>query len=47
MNNNVPMDYHGALGVLRTIVRRPDAILVNERQHARSRARHHRRISAA
>jgi len=31
MNNNVPMDYHGALGVLRTIVKeRPDAILVNE-----------------
>jgi oxalyl-CoA decarboxylase len=30
-NNNVPMDYHGALGVLRTIVKeRPDAILVNE-----------------
>jgi oxalyl-CoA decarboxylase len=31
MNNNNPMDYHGALGVLRTIVKeRPDAILVNE-----------------
>ncbi len=31
MNNNVPMDYHGALGVLRTIVKeRPEAILVNE-----------------
>jgi len=31
MNNNDPMDYHGALGVLRTIVKeRPDAILVNE-----------------
>jgi oxalyl-CoA decarboxylase len=31
MNNNSPMDYHGALGVLRTIVmERPDAILVNE-----------------
>jgi oxalyl-CoA decarboxylase len=31
MNNNSPMDYHGALGVLRAIVReRPDAILVNE-----------------
>jgi oxalyl-CoA decarboxylase len=30
-NNNVPMDYHGALGVLRTIItERPDAILVNE-----------------
>jgi oxalyl-CoA decarboxylase len=31
MNNNSPMNYHGALGVLRTIVKeRPDAILVNE-----------------
>lgn len=31
MNNNVPMDYHGALGVLRTIIaERPDAILINE-----------------
>jgi oxalyl-CoA decarboxylase len=31
MNNNVPMDYHGALGVLRTIIKeRPDAILINE-----------------
>ena len=31
MNNNSPMDYHGALGVLRTIIKeRPDAILVNE-----------------
>jgi len=31
MNNNVPMDYHGALGVLRTVIKeRPDAILVNE-----------------
>ena len=31
MNNNSPMDYHGALGVLRTIVKeRPDAMLVNE-----------------
>ena len=30
-NNNVPMDFHGALGVLRTIIaERPDAILVNE-----------------
>jgi oxalyl-CoA decarboxylase len=34
-NNNVPMDYHGALGVLRTVVReRPDAILVNEGANA-------------
>ncbi|CAN5322868.1 oxalyl-CoA decarboxylase [soil metagenome] len=31
MNNNDPMDYHGALGVLRTVIKeRPDAILVNE-----------------
>ena len=30
-NNNVPMDYHGALGVLRNIIAdRPDAVLVNE-----------------
>jgi oxalyl-CoA decarboxylase len=30
-NNNVPMDYQGALGALRTIIaERPDAILVNE-----------------
>ena len=35
MNNNTPMDYHGALGVLRTIVKeRPDAILVNEGANA-------------
>ena len=31
MNNNSPMDYHGALGVLRQIVKeRPDAMFVNE-----------------
>ena len=31
MNNNNPMDYHGALGVLRTVIKeRPDTILVNE-----------------
>ena len=30
-NNNNPMDYHGALGALRTIIKdRPDTILVNE-----------------
>jgi oxalyl-CoA decarboxylase len=35
MNNNSPMDYHGALGVLRQIVKeRPDAILVNEGANA-------------
>ena len=31
MNNKSPMDYHGALGALRKIIKeRPDAILVNE-----------------
>jgi oxalyl-CoA decarboxylase len=31
MKNSAPMDYHGALGALRTIIKeRPDAILVNE-----------------
>ena len=31
MNNTSPMDYHGALGALRSVVKeRPDAILVNE-----------------
>jgi oxalyl-CoA decarboxylase len=31
MTNSAPMDYYGALGVLKTIVKeRPDAILVNE-----------------
>src|SRR5467141_1947171 len=31
MKNSVPMDFHGALGALRTVVKeRPDAILVNE-----------------
>ncbi len=31
MNNSAPMDFHSALGVLRTIIKeRPDAILVNE-----------------
>ncbi|MDP6391285.1 MAG: oxalyl-CoA decarboxylase [Alphaproteobacteria bacterium] len=35
VNNNVPMDYHAALGVLRTIIKeRPDAILVNEGANA-------------
>ncbi len=30
-NQNVPMDYHGALGALRTVIKdRPDTILVNE-----------------
>ncbi|WP_236960347.1 oxalyl-CoA decarboxylase [Methylobacterium durans] len=31
LKNSAPMDFHGALGVLRTIIKeRPDAILVNE-----------------
>jgi len=31
MNNSVPMDFHSALGALRTVIKeRPDAILVNE-----------------
>jgi oxalyl-CoA decarboxylase len=31
MKNSAPMDYHGALGALRTVVKeRPDAILINE-----------------
>jgi oxalyl-CoA decarboxylase len=35
MNNNSPMDYHGALGVLKQIVKeRPDAMLVNEGANA-------------
>ncbi len=30
-NNNVPMDYHGALGALRNIIKeRPEVVLVNE-----------------
>ncbi len=34
-NKNMPMDYHGALGALRTIIKeRPDAILVNEGANA-------------
>lgn len=35
MNNAVPMDYYGALGVIRSVVKeRPDAILVNEGANA-------------
>ena len=35
MNNNDPMDYHSALGVLRTIIKdRPNAMLVNEGANA-------------
>ena len=40
MNNNSPMDYHGALGVLRTVIaERPDTILVNEGANALDLAR--------
>jgi len=40
MKNSAPMDYYGALGVLRTIVKeRPDAILVNEGANALDLAR--------
>jgi oxalyl-CoA decarboxylase len=40
MNNNSPMDYHGALGVLKNIVKeRPDALLVNEGANALDLAR--------
>src|SRR5216683_1200201 len=40
MNNASPMDYHGAIGALRTIVNeRPDAILVNEGAHTLDLAR--------
>jgi oxalyl-CoA decarboxylase len=35
MSNAVPMDYYGALGVIRTVIKeRPDAILVNEGANA-------------
>jgi oxalyl-CoA decarboxylase len=31
MNNNVPMDYHGALGVVKNVIKeRPDTMFVNE-----------------
>ncbi|KAB2885671.1 MAG: oxalyl-CoA decarboxylase [Pseudorhodoplanes sp.] len=40
MSNAVPMDYYGALGVLRSVVKeRPDAILVNEGANALDLAR--------
>jgi len=40
MNNNSPMDYHGALGALRIVIKeRPDAILVNEGANALDLAR--------
>jgi oxalyl-CoA decarboxylase len=40
MNNNSPMDYHGALGVLKNVIKeRPDAMLVNEGANALDLAR--------
>jgi oxalyl-CoA decarboxylase len=40
MKNSAPMDYHSALGALRTIIReRPDAILVNEGANTLDQAR--------
>ena len=40
MSNAIPMDYYGALGALRTIIKeRPDAILVNEGANALDLAR--------
>ena len=40
MSNAIPMDYYGALGALRTIIKeRPDAILVNEGPNALDLAR--------
>ena len=43
------MDYHGALGVLRTVIKeRPDAILVNEGANTLDLdARRHRHVQAA
>src|SRR5690606_27497490 len=40
INNNIPMDYHGALGVLKNIIKeRPETILVNEGANALDLAR--------
>src|SRR5271168_4410075 len=40
MKNSVPMDYHSALGALRTVIKqRPDAILVNEGANTLDQAR--------
>src|SRR5271168_1109099 len=40
MKNSAPMDYHGALGALRTVIKqRPDAILVNEGANTLDQAR--------
>ncbi len=40
MNNRSPMDFHGALGALRTVIKeRPDAILVNEGANTLDQAR--------
>src|SRR5277367_6010514 len=40
MQNSVPMDYHSALGALRTVIKqRPDAILINEGANTLDQAR--------
>jgi oxalyl-CoA decarboxylase len=40
MKNSMPMDYHNALGALRTIIKqRPDAILINEGANTLDQAR--------
>src|SRR5271170_7334514 len=40
MKNSMPMDYHNALGALRTVIKqRPDAILVNEGANTLDQAR--------
>ena len=40
MKNSMPMDYHSALGALRTVIKqRPDAILVNEGANTLDQAR--------
>ena len=49
MNNKSPMDYHGALGALRTIIKERPGCHPRQRgcQHARSGARCHRHVPAA
>jgi oxalyl-CoA decarboxylase len=46
--NTAPMDFHGALGALRTVIKeRPDTILVNEGANTSIRARRHRHLRRA
>ena len=49
MSNASPMDYHGALGVLRTIIKERPGRHPGQRrrQHARPRPRRHRHVQAA